>query len=160
MSVCTSIPYHMFQVSILHTLMFPCSHTPYLILHTSHSYSCVFIFPCFHITSLFIFHVSFIHISILPYPIFHNPISHNSMFPYSHTTVHLLETRIAMQTFEEDHLYNIYNSNKILGSSEMIMLCLGLYEQAERHPAVRTEPLYVNRAVELTASWIRDVYDM
>ena len=65
-----------------------------------------------------------------------------------------------MQTFEEDHIYNIYNSNKSLSSSDMIMLSLGLFEQAERHPAIRTEPLYVNRAVELTASWIRDVYDM
>ena len=65
-----------------------------------------------------------------------------------------------MQTFEEDHIYNIYNSHKSLTSADMIMLCLGLFEQAERRPSVKTEPLYVNRAVELTAAWIRDVYDM
>jgi hypothetical protein len=76
------------------------------------------------------------------------------------TQLHLLETRIAMQTFEEDHIYNIYNSHKSLTSSDMIMLCLGLFEQGERRPVVKTEPLYVNRAVELTAAWIRDIYDI
>lgn len=65
-----------------------------------------------------------------------------------------------MQMFEEGHHYNIYSSHKPLSSPDMIMLCLGLFEQAERHPAVKTEPLFVNRAVELTAAWIRDVYDM
>ena len=65
-----------------------------------------------------------------------------------------------MQTFEEDHVYSMYNSHKALSSSDMIMLCLGLFEQAEGRPAVKSEPLYVNRAVELTAAWIRDIYDM
>ena len=65
-----------------------------------------------------------------------------------------------MQTFEEDHHYNIYNSNKAISSPDMIMLCLGLFEEAEHQPAVGTEPLYASRAVELTAAWIRDVYDM
>ena len=105
--------------------------------------------------------------AILCSPIPHSPYSiPHSLIPippvpsYPHTAVHLLETRIAMQTFEEDHHYNIYNSSKAISSPDMIMLCLGLFEEAELQPAVRTEPLYVNRAVELTAAWIRDVYDM
>ena len=82
-------------------------------------------------------------------------------FPFRIPPVHLLETRIVMETFEEDHHYNIHNSHKSLANADMIMLCLGLYEQADRcRPTVKTEPLYINIAVELTAAWIRDVYDM
>ena len=94
----------------------------------------------------------------------HVLISCSLILPFSHSPipilpVHLLETRVAMQTFEEDHRYSIHTPTKSLSSSDMIMVSLGLFEQAERGPA-GTEPLYVNRAVELTTAWIRDVYDL
>ena len=141
------------------------------------------IHPCFHVpipkwllesgtdstlVSIPYSHTSILHSPMSPCP--HSKISHshvcklhNCLISIPHVSippVHLLETRIAMQTFEEDHIYNIYNSRKALTSHDMIMLCLGLFEQGERRLPARSEPLYINSAVELTAAWIRDIYDM
>ena len=96
------------------------------------------------------------HPTIPPYS--HSPIPHNSHSPIP--PVHFLETQVALQTFEEDNYFSIYNPSKPLSNGDMTILLLGLFEEAERCPAIRTEPLYVNRAVELSSAWIRDVYDM
>ena len=88
---------------------------------------------------------------------------------YLYISVEYLPTQVALETFD---LYNLTkNPKSSLTGQEMIEIALSMFQKAASLPVsddgtdingmlLGGASINVNRAVELSVSWIQDVYDL